>query len=280
MVGRRRYRQRFARFAWLSATAALWTPPAYAADVKQCIEDHAQGQLEHHDGRLRAAHARFLACSVEACPAAIRKECAGWLADVDASQPTVIIDARDPAGAATIAVRTFVDGVLLSTSADGRAVSVDPGLHTFRFELLSDRRSLEQTVLLHEGEQRHPLTVDFSVGRAPEKAASTKTIAPPPSHPEADRRGVPGLTWVFAGGAALGIGAFALFAGLGKSREHDLASTCAPHCAHGDVQSVRTEYVFADLSLGVAALCLGASVVLAWPRAGQAIARARSAVGF
>jgi hypothetical protein len=61
---------------------------------------------------------------------------------------------------------------------------------------------------------------------------------------------------------AAALGSFAFFALTGKSDENDLRDSCSPNCPESDVDSVRTKYLVADISLGVGIASLGAATWL------------------
>jgi hypothetical protein len=65
------------------------------------------------------------------------------------------------------------------------------------------------------------------------------------------------LPLTFAGIGVVGLAGFVTFASLGKSEQRELEATCAPDCVRGDVDAVRTKYLVADVSLGVAVVSLG-----------------------
>jgi len=71
------------------------------------------------------------------------------------------------------------------------------------------------------------------------------------------------MTWVLGGVGVVAASSFVAFGLWGKSDENSVsASGCAPYC--GDrMGSVRAKFIVADVSLGVAAVALGAAVVIA-----------------
>ena len=77
--------------------------------------------------------------------------------------------------------------------------------------------------------------------------------------------------------AVVGLGSFAVFALSGKSKEDDLAGKCSPNCSDDEVGSVKSSYLIADVSLGVAAVATIVAVVLALPALGSSSASAKTA---
>lgn len=218
-----------------------------------CIDASEQGQKLRDQGKLHAAREAFLTCSRAVCPALVKTDCAGWLADVDARRPSVVVRAHDPEGRDTAEVRVTLDGSLLSPRLDGRAMPVDPGEHVFRYER-GGSPPVEQRVILREGEQRRVLEVRF------------QSQPRPPEQPVEASPGVPAGVFVLSGVGALGVG---LFVGLGLSARNDvddLRATCAPNCLEDDVEAARAKAIAANVSLGAGALALGAAAVVFFTR--------------
>ena len=75
--------------ALASAALLLLAAPAQAGDAAACAEAAERAQPLRRAGSLRAARAQLLVCARKECPRVVRKDCEGWLADVDRSIPTV-----------------------------------------------------------------------------------------------------------------------------------------------------------------------------------------------
>jgi hypothetical protein len=159
-------------------------------------------------------------------------------------------------------VQVLVDGEEVAASLDGRAIEIDPGKRSFRY--VSKRgKSIDESVIILEGQRNRTLKAVFG--------------HPPPPPPKPFR--IPVLSYAL-GGVGLGaLGNFVFWGLLGKSKQGDLEDTCAPRCSQEDADTMRRHYLFADLSLGIAALSLGAAVVIAVTDNGGAPAAA-PAVGI
>lgn len=131
------------------------------ADPKACIAASDKGQSLRNDGKLTGARAAFAECAAEACPAAIRKDCTGWLGEVDAALPTIVLGAKIGAKD-VIAVRVSMDGVKLVDALDGRAIPIDPGSHVFHFET-DGEPSVDKTVLVKQGEKNRGIDATWGV---------------------------------------------------------------------------------------------------------------------
>jgi hypothetical protein len=69
--------------------------------------------------------------------------------------------------------------------------------------------------------------------------------------------------YIAGGVGALGLVGFVAFGVMGKSQENDLRDRgCAPNCPKEDVDSAKTKYLLADISLGVGIVGIGAGVTL------------------
>lgn len=150
------------------AAAALLVPQVAAADDKQaCGDAYHQTQALRKEGKLQAARQQAVACTRDACAEFVRTDCARWLGEIDASQPTLVIAARDGAGRDLTEVRVALDGVPWLSALDAQAHPIDPGAHTLRFEVEGEAPREEQ-VLVREGEKAKKISI--TLGSAPEPA--------------------------------------------------------------------------------------------------------------
>jgi hypothetical protein len=212
--------------------ASIPSATAVAATTKEaCFTSYEDGQRLRQHGKLRAAREQLAMCASETCPPFVRKECSDWLQQVERSMPKIVVSPIDERGERPSEIQVFVDRVRVTEPLD-QGISVDPGEHAVRATLGS--RSIEEKVVLVEGEQR---TV----------VARFSTVPPPDAPQSPAARGIPTATWVLGGVSVLGFASFATFAIAGKS-----AQECAGHCTREEVDSVRTHFLVADVSLLVA----------------------------
>src|SRR5687767_8902063 len=140
-----------ARLASLALAAGLVvvvaSPVDAAPDRKACIAAADDGQKYRDEGKLAAAREMFIACSSKGCPAVISKQCAQWLAEVEKDQATVAFRAKDEQGKEIVDVKVLVDGHKLIDAIDAKALPIDPGEHTIRFER-ADGKSVEDKVII------------------------------------------------------------------------------------------------------------------------------------
>jgi hypothetical protein len=243
----------------LAAARALPAQPRDETSKGACRHGYESAQLLRRNEELLAAREQLQICGAESCPAITRTDCVRWLAEVEASIPSVVFEARTSVGP-VFDVSAKVDGVLRVNGLDGRPLEVDPGLHTFAFER-NGSPPLEQKVILREGQKNSLVVADWALPK-PEAAGPARA---PRSQGE---RPVPASVYVSAGIAALGFAGFAIAGTLGNSLKSDLeASGCAPFCPRDRVNALRTRYAIADagLAIGVAELATAVVVFLTRP---------------
>ena len=278
-----------------SALAYLQPAPARAGDAEACFTASEEGQRLRDEGRLREARARFISCGSAACPALVRSDCAGWLSDVTARVPTLILSAEDEQGQDVADVQVTVDGAPLTARLDGKAVEVDPGEHVLRFERAGSA-PVALRLVVREGEKLRRVSTRLVRSAGPRGGAGAPGGGA--GAPE-EGAGAPGggsltprgdgdasppasalLLPIALGGVAAAGGV--AYAALGLSARADadrLRTTCAPRCAEADVDAVRTKIVGANIAFGVGVAALGGAVAaLLLGRAGPAAPAAAAAV--
>jgi hypothetical protein len=236
--------------ALTALAVALAAAPARADTVDACLRAADEGQALRDQGKLTEARERFLACSRDACPGMVRADCAGWLADVSARLPSVVLGAADGDGRDLVDVTVAVDGGP-AEALTGRSRALDPGLHRFRFARPTGA-AIEVTAVLREGERSRAVTARFGGPRPP----------PPAEAPRLSRPAVVAAA-VLGGVAAAGGGLFAGLAVSAKNEVDHLRSTCAPNCQQAQVDAVRAKEIGANVALGVGiGAVVAAAVVL------------------
>jgi len=256
---------------WISgallAGLVSWCTAA-RAQRSDCLHAHANSQQLRLQGALLAAREQLLRCAQSECPKLVSNECTTWLAEVDAALSTVVFAVTDARGEDVVDVRVWSDGELLSERADGRAQTLDPGMHTFRFEAsgfavrvlaLPIRQSERNRIVRVRLERVAP---SMSAAALPAGAAPTDAGATPsPRRADAaEPASIPVASYVLAGVAVAGFGTFAGFALYGADQYDDAKQLCAPACSPDQVAAGRRAYVIADVGLGIGI----ASAAAAW----------------
>jgi hypothetical protein len=244
----------FLRSSWATGavTALLLAGTPAAADsrpdVAACLHAYEESQSLRDEHKLGLA---LITCSDDACPLAVRKECFGWLRDVEAAMPTVTVRAVDSEGRDVFPSRIALDDAHLDPTMLGRATPVDPGPHTVHAEA-NGLRAVDVKIVAGEGEKNRVVLLVFR---------SVKPPAPP--RPAAQSAVVPGILY---GVAAAALAGFALVdATAWGDYKHCQSEVCSADAVH----SIKTRMAVGDgLLLGGLVFAGAATViVLLRPRA-------------
>lgn len=175
---------------------------ANAADVQTCLDAAERGQRARSSGKLREARDSFQLCGLESCPAMVRRDCVQWLSEVTQSLPTLVFGAKDANGRDLFDVTVSMDGEVILGKLDGKSVAVDPGPHTFKFDV-PGRASVVERALVKEGEKSRVMSVSFGADPNAPPPSNGDKPQPPPS-----KGGHGVLPWIVVGlgGAAIATG--------------------------------------------------------------------------
>lgn len=238
---------------------------ARADEKAACVAASDQAQTLRDEGKYRAARASLMECARDACPTIVRRDCEKWLAELDASQPTLVFGARDPKGNDVDGTRVLLDGAPLVERLDGKPVPVDPGEHVFRYEA-PGAAPVEQHVVVRVNEKNRTLTAILM----PQANQTAAPLPPPPvdataRDTAAPRAPIPAAAWVFLGTTIVAAGSFAFFGLTGQNdvanmRAAPSAGGCAPNCPQSQVDAARTKLLVADVSLGVGVVSLALDI--------------------
>ncbi len=228
----------------VALVAALLLVPSVAR-AEDCIAAYEQTQTARKDGKLMTARKEAAICARADCPALLARDCSKWIGELDASIPTVVLDARSAKGTELVDVKVKVDGQPLVEKIDGKAIQVDPGARTFVFEA-AGAPSVEKMVVVREGEKNRRISVTIATDD-------------PPKPPKDAAGPIPIGVWIFGGVSVAALATSAIFAidGLGKKSDLD---GCKPHCSSSDVDAMSARFTFADVALG-AGIMAGAAAV-------------------
>jgi hypothetical protein len=245
---------------------ALAAPTAHADEAKsrrtdgaweECARQAERGQRLRDAGKLLAAKPLLLECSESVCPAIIRVACERWEEDVVSETPSVIVRARDASGTSVSDVTVRVDGERVAERLDGQPISIDPGSHRFEFShagspLLSDE------VVIAVGERDHALPIRFA-----SDAETPVPLAPLVADGGAGRTHRKPLNypaWTFVGVSLTAVGIFAYLGATGLTEAHSHDVTCGSQCPPSSFNDASSRFLWADVSLGIAAAAAGAAV--------------------
>lgn len=242
-----------------------------AEDSDECDVHYIGAQKAQRAGKLRKAREELQVC-LRACSGTFSVDCAGWLSEVDKSQPSVVFRVLRESKE-LLDVRVRMDGEVLTERLDGKPIALDPGAHLF--EVDSGGVSSKLETLIRTGEKNRLIEVNLGPSPAPVASPSSApapvasgvaSVAPPvlsvsSSEPSvAPRRGP--LVLAGAGGVLFVAGAVVGY--LAHERAGELRSGCAPRCSHEEVSSVRTRLIVGDAMMGVGVLTLGVAAYWLW----------------
>jgi hypothetical protein len=227
--------------AVLGSLATLVSRPALAAQptTLECLTAYEDSVPLRNHRQLKAARAKLVLCSAESCPAEVRAECSVRVPEIDASMPTVVFDAKDAAGTTLFAVKVKMDGNVLAERLHGSALPIDPGEHTFIFEV-AGRPRVEKHLMIFEGEKLRRERVEFEAIAAPNPAppapapitvvkSETPEPAPGPAAKSPLSKGkIAGLVLAGVGVAAAGVGVAYSFVAV--SRRDTATGICPGDC--------------------------------------------------
>lgn len=110
-------------FYGLLVQTVLVAGVASAGDKARCLDAATKGQRLRDAHKLLDARVQLRICAAAECPAVVQSDCAHWLAEVEHALPSIVITARNGAGADLVEVTVSVDGQPLMSRLDGRGRS-------------------------------------------------------------------------------------------------------------------------------------------------------------
>lgn len=227
---------------------------------RRCSSAYEVAQVSRRDGNLIEARKKLVYCSSFQCPQVMHGDCQHWLAEVEASIPTVVFQVETLAGPTPGPASVSIDGGDAVT-LDGRAMSVNPGRHYVTF-VARGMHTTTKLLVISEGQKLRRELVVLKPTPQGERGSELGQGGPAAAG-AAPRSGVRiTLPVVLASSVALfgGIGA-AYFGLTARDGDRDLAG-CSPNCTRDSVDRVKRDYLLANASLGLAAAGLATTAFL------------------
>lgn len=231
---------------WLAIAIVATTGTAWAEeDPDACISTHADAQVLAKAGKMIEARKKFALCATEACPKVIQKDCKNLGMAVEKWIPTLRLGLMEHDGTAVKDFRAEVDGVAIAPEVANQPIPVDPGERRIRFSA-SDHPATDVTVPVKKGDKDRSVVVQFA--EADPVAAKAR----------------------IAGYSLAGVGAFAFISfvafGISGYLDQEKLEDSPPRAGNRDdlatIDSMRRNYVLADVSLGLSLVSLGAATYL------------------
>jgi hypothetical protein len=227
--------------------------PAPPSEVEVCLGAHLAGQELRQSSKLLESREKFRQCAQSGCPTAIARDCVEWLGQYERRIPSISVRVSAD-GAGRTDARVAVDGVPVE-SLLGKAIELNPGEHVVRVEL-APFAPFETTVLINEGDQFRVVEATFATLARPSLAAQPEQR----EAPVVMERPVPTLAYVFGAVTLAAAANGAGWALSSMSLRHDMEKACAPACNPDSVAVLRQRATVADISWGVSAASLIATV--------------------
>ena len=226
---------------------------ALAVEKEACVAAYEATQTMRKEGTLTEAREKALFCAQDGCPAVIRDDCTAWVSDIEKSIPSIVLSVSDATGKDVVDVTVSIDGKVVKEKLDGKSIALDPGSHKLHLES-PGQPAYDQDLVAREGEKNRTILV---------KLGGDVATGGGDTAPVSLERPTPASVYVLGVVGIVGLGAFAGFALAGNSKKSDLdAQNCKPNCAQSDVDSIKSKYLLADISLGIGVVALGAATVL------------------
>jgi hypothetical protein len=195
---------------------SMHAPPAYADDtLTQCIAANDKGIDLRRRGKLIDARKALAACAVTACGADIKGTCEAGIAEISSALPSIVFAPKDRAGNDIAGVRVSIDGLPQAESLDGRALTVDPGTHLFKFET-AGQPPVEKSFVLSEKEKDRRESI--VIGPVVTVAAPAPIASPASSAPSS---GPHFSGWVLGGIGLAGVAAGIALGVVGQGDHND-----------------------------------------------------------
>jgi hypothetical protein len=266
----------------LASFSALATPARAEDERAACLAAASSGQTLRDQHRLLEAREQFRRCAHRECPAVVQSDCATWLDAVERDLPTVVVSAKNAAGADVVDVVVRIDGKNVPVR-EGQALPIDPGPHVFHFEGPGGAKG-DQNIVIMEGE--HNRSVLLTLPAPPPSVGSGAGSAEAPADTgdaEKKRKTWRTIGLAVAGAGVVGLGIGTIAGVVAISDKNNANCDAAGYCDSGPLGSARSAATVADIGLVAGAVLVAGGVVLfllAPKVAGSAHARgAPTAVG-
>jgi hypothetical protein len=215
--------------AALATCAAVGT--AYAQSDDACIEASEKALALRNAGKLLDSRKELAVCAASACPDVVKTTCRQRLGEVNQAVPTIVFDIKDAAGRDLADVRLTVDGIPHSEKVGGRAITLDPGDHEFKFEVVGQEPVVRHFVLHETEKTRHEPIVIGSVAVRPSPAATAPKPALATLPPAADTgtsawSSQKTIAVVVGGAGVAGVALGSVFGAIASSKWHSSQTEC------------------------------------------------------
>jgi hypothetical protein len=133
------------------------------SDAHACQVAFEAGQKKEQLGHLIEASQLFAQCAEESCGVSLFHDCIVRSTRISTSLPSVVPFVVDESGAPRLDVEVKMDGRVIASQLNGRAIPIDPGTHDFSFST-TQGVFVSQRLTLVKGERNQPLAYSYPSG--------------------------------------------------------------------------------------------------------------------
>jgi hypothetical protein len=267
----RRLRKRFACigvklfFVVLSAGTSSHAEGNKAA----CEASFNDTQTLRKSGKLIESREAATTCARE-CPSFASQPCVEWLSQIDASVPSVVLKSASEGDSSG---NVYIDDKRIAQGLEGRAIDLNPGRHSFRFEPSNPDGNGKAgqgiqtaTLLLVEGEKRRIVNLVLAEPSSKAKAIGLpkeSTVKEAATNERGERMSP--LVWAMGGTTVVGLAVGASFGILAANRASVVRDNCpnrsCPPAFHDALSSMQTSGTIATVAFVVAGVSLTVGVL-------------------
>jgi hypothetical protein len=134
-----------------------------------CSSNYQSGLDREQSGHLIEASELFLACAKEAC-GTLLQECGSKHIQLAAEIPSIVPVVTDHRGQPNVDVEVKMDGEVLTSKLDGRALRIDPGAHEFAFSTTNGGVFATQKLMILQGQRNRLISASLPGPKRERKA--------------------------------------------------------------------------------------------------------------
>ena len=247
--------KRAAQLVTLLVPLGVFAAPS--KQVMECVQASEAAQTARDELKFNASRQQLKRCMASTCPSLVQTDCAKWLTQLDADQPSVVIAVRKGGVDVADGFSIEVDGAAVE-ARPGEAVRIDPGARAVTVRLAD--RSSTQNVVAVVGEKNRKMQFEFVdlEPRADVVAVPAVVNRPIPAAVPS-----PALPVTLTAATAVSFATFAVLGALGNGALQPVASSpCAATrtCAPSSLEPARGFYLAADVALVAGVVLAGVSI--------------------
>jgi hypothetical protein len=132
-------------------------------DEKACVNAFKKAREHEQSGKLQDAKDNLMSCAQAPCSAFLRQQCSSKYNQLESDTPSVVLIVTDGSGAPRADVQVRMDGEMFAPQLDGRALTIDPGMHEFAFSA-DGNVFATQKVMIVQGQRNRFITAMLRAG--------------------------------------------------------------------------------------------------------------------